>query len=62
VSCCCCCRTCLPLPDAADGSAHGVFFLNSNGMDVVLNKDSVTYKCVSGLGRQQLGGCGVSWQ
>jgi len=28
----------------ADGSSHGVFFLNSNGMDVLLNKTSVTFK------------------
>jgi hypothetical protein len=34
----------LPLAIAADGSAHGVVFLNSHGMDVVLNSSSVTYK------------------
>jgi hypothetical protein len=35
--CCCCCAV-------ADGTSHGVFFLNSNGMDVLLNKTSVTFK------------------
>lgn len=27
-----------------DGMSHGVFMLNSNGMDVILNDTSVTYK------------------
>lgn len=29
---------------AADGTAQGVFLLNSNGMDVILNKTSVTFR------------------
>jgi len=36
---CGCCAVC-----HADGSAHGVVFLNSNGMDVILNARSLTYK------------------
>ncbi|KAF8062770.1 Alpha-glucosidase [Scenedesmus sp. PABB004] len=34
---------------AADGSAHGVYFLNSNGMDVLLNATSLTYRVIGGL-------------
>lgn len=32
-----------------DGFAHGVLFLNSNGMDVILNETSLTYKALGGL-------------
>eukprot|EP00877_Chromochloris_zofingiensis_P010438 jgi/Chrzof1/5648/Cz16g10050.t1 len=32
-----------------DGMSHGVFMLNSNGMDVILNDTSVTYKMIGGL-------------
>lgn len=28
----------------ADGSSHGVFFRNSNGMDFILNATSLTYR------------------
>jgi hypothetical protein len=38
----------LLLISPADGTSHGVFFLNSNGMDVLLNKTSVTFRWAAG--------------
>lgn len=32
-----------------DGTAQGVFLLNSNGMDVILNKTSVTFRAIGGI-------------
>jgi hypothetical protein len=43
------CPACPPIFAAADGTSHGVFFLNSNGMDVYLNKSSITYKYAGDL-------------
>jgi Galactose mutarotase-like len=31
----------------ADGTANGLFVANSNGMDVQLDKDSVTFRCAT---------------
>eukprot|EP00775_Hariotina_reticulata_P010104 gene10104-10260_t len=33
----------------ADGSSHGVFFRNSNGMDFILNATSLTYRTIGGI-------------
>jgi len=34
----------VPVPTFADGTAQGVLLLNSNGMDILLNKTSVTFR------------------
>ena len=31
-----------------DGKAHGVFLRNSNGMDIMLNDTSLTYRVIGG--------------
>jgi alpha-glucosidase (family GH31 glycosyl hydrolase) len=36
--------------DLRDGNAHGVFFLSSNGMDVLLqDQERVTFKIIGGI-------------
>ena len=33
---------------SANGSAHGVFLKNSNGMDIDVTEDSITYRIIGG--------------
>ena len=39
-------NSCVPI---ADGSAHGVLLMNSNGMDVVLTESAATFRVVGGV-------------
>ncbi len=32
-----------------DGAAHGVFFRNSNGMDVSVSTSALTYRTIGGI-------------
>ena len=34
---------------AADGSSHGVLLMSSNGMDVVLDKDTLSWRIIGGM-------------
>lgn len=32
-----------------DGNAHGVFLLNSNAMDIILQPNALTYRTIGGI-------------